>query len=152
MTIENKTSFQRMDAGRAAMMYLGGFASRHQIGFLEKVIRDNPTVCYSHFGDIDVGGFLIHRSLCRATGKDFGLYGMGIRQLTDERFRGCLKTLTDNDISRMEGLAEDEAYRDVIQYMRANRVKLEQEIVSYYLSRDLEGESFYGMERWQNKM
>lgn len=69
MTIENKTSFQRLKDGNFAMIYLGGFANRHQIEFLRKVISDNPNVGYYHFGDIDVGGFLIHKHLYRETAK-----------------------------------------------------------------------------------
>lgn len=37
MTIENKTSFQRLKDENFAMMYLGGFANRHQIEFLKKL-------------------------------------------------------------------------------------------------------------------
>ncbi|MCI9448267.1 MAG: DUF2399 domain-containing protein [Lachnospiraceae bacterium] len=135
MTVENKTSYQRLDAARttAAYLYLGGFASRSQIAFLRKVIAENPSLTYYHFGDIDVGGFLIHRHLCQATGKEFSLYCMGVGQLTDERFCHCLKELTDNDLGRMEALAGEEAYRETLAYMRSHRVKLEQEIVSYYL-------------------
>ena len=58
MTIENKTSFQRLRNGKFAMMYLGGFANRDQIEFLKKVISDNPNIKYYHFGDIDIGGFI----------------------------------------------------------------------------------------------
>ena len=41
MTIENKTSFQRMDDETFSYLYLGGFANRHQIAFLKKVIEDD---------------------------------------------------------------------------------------------------------------
>lgn len=135
MTIENKTSYQRINDSNTAMMYLGGFASRPQIDFLRRVIADNSTVHYYHFGDIDVGGFLIHRHLCRATQRNFKLYYMGVEQLADDRFRKCLKRLTDHDLNRLEGLAEEEPYKDVAAYMKEQRVKLEQEIVSYYLVR-----------------
>ena len=134
MTIENKTSFQRLKDGDSAMMYLGGFANRHQIEFLKKVISDNPNVRYYHFGDIDVGGFLIHKHLCRETAKKFELYCMGIQQLCDMRFRHCLRKLTDNDMSRTGALME-EPYYDVLKYMQEHNVKLEQEIVSYYLGK-----------------
>ena len=134
MTIENKTSFQRLKDGDLAMMYLGGFANRHQIEFLKKVISDNPNVRYYHFGDIDVGGFLIHKHLCRETAKKFELYCMGIQQLCDMRFRHCLRELKDNDMSRI-GALMDEPYYDVIKYMQEHNVKLEQEIVSYYLGK-----------------
>lgn len=133
MTIENKTSYQRLKDGNFAMMYLGGFANRHQIEFLKKVISDNPNVRYYHFGDIDVGGFLIHKHLCRETAKKFELYCMGIQQLCDKRFSHCLRELTDNDMSRLEALMEEDLYNEVLSYMKEHNVKLEQEIVSYYL-------------------
>lgn len=132
MTIENKTSFQRKKDRNTAMMYLGGFANRHQTEFLKKVISDNPDIRYAHFGDIDIGGFLIHRHLCRETGYSFSLYAMGVQQLQDENFRHCLRGLTDLDRSRMLSLMEEEPYREVLQYMLEYNVKLEQEIVSYY--------------------
>lgn len=133
MTIENKTSYQRMDESDMAMMYLGGFANRYQIAFLKKVIQDNPDIVYYHFGDIDVGGFWIHRHLCSAVSAHFLLYAMGIEQLADKRFEHCLKELTEKDISRMESLMQEEEYKEVLEYMKAHNVKLEQEIVSYYL-------------------
>lgn len=82
---------------------------------------------------IDIGGFLIHKHLCRETSKDFALYCMGVEQLEDKRFRNCLKSLTDNDISRLEALMDDVLYSDTLKYMKEHNVKLEQEIVSYYL-------------------
>lgn len=135
MTIENKTSYQRMKGCKSAMMYLGGFANRHQIDFLKKVISDNPDVKYQHFGDIDIGGFLIHKHLCRETSKNFELYCMDIQQLRDGRFSNCLRVLTDNDISRLETLVEDASYSEILKYMKEHNVKLEQEIVSYYLDK-----------------
>lgn len=136
MTVENKTSFQRMRDEDFAMMYLGGFANRHQIAFLKKVISNNQNVRYYHFGDIDIGGFMIHKHLCRETAKKFELYCMGIQQLSDMRFRHCLRELTDNDMSRMRALME-EPYYDVLKYMQEHNVKLEQEIVSYYAEKNL---------------
>ncbi|MCM1243066.1 MAG: DUF2220 domain-containing protein [Roseburia sp.] len=135
MTIENKTSYQRMKNSSAAMMYLGGFANRPQIEFLKKVISDNPDAKYQHFGDIDIGGFLIHKHLCRETSKNFELYCMGVGQLCDKRFSHCLKALTENDKGRLESLIEDALYREVLTYMKEHNVKLEQEIISYYLER-----------------
>lgn len=134
LTVENKTAYQRMESDRFSFMYLGGYASSGQIAFLRKVIRDNPEASLAHFGDIDVGGFLIHRHLCRMTGSEFELYQMGIEQLEDKRYRKCLKKLTENDRVRMKGLMEEEPYRRVLGYMAEHDVKLEQEIISYYIS------------------
>lgn len=132
MTVENKTSYQRMQPGEAAFMYLGGFAARYQIFFLMKAFQDNPGLEFWHFGDIDVGGFLIHRHLCRASGIKFRMYHMGIAQLEDDRYKPCRKKLTENDRNRMKGLMEEKTYRDVLRYMEEHDVKLEQEIISYY--------------------
>lgn len=130
MTIENKTSYQRVEKSNTATVYLGGYAARYQIMFLKKVMQDNPHVSWYHFGDIDVGGFLIHRHLCNATGKQFALYCMGIEQLRDKRFVKCHKKLTDNDRKRMQSLLFEEPYAQIVKYMLANDVKLEQEIIS----------------------
>lgn len=81
MTVENKTSYQRMRNQDTTFLHLGGFAGREQIEFLKKVIFHNPHIRYRHFGDIDVGGFLIHVHLCRETGRKFEIYKMGIEQL-----------------------------------------------------------------------
>ena len=136
MTVENKTSYQRMQPEGTALVYLGGFAVRYQVRFLEKVLQDNPELECLHFGDIDVGGFLIHRHLCRAVGARFNLYRMGIRELEDPRFKPCRKKLTENDRSRMKRLVEEEEYREVLAYMDEHDVKLEQEIISYYEERE----------------
>lgn len=136
MTIENKTSYQRMKNNGFDIIYLGGFANYQQIEFLKRVISDNPESEYLHFGDIDIGGFLIHRHLCRETSTKFALYCMGIRQLRDDRFRHCLKELTENDIIRMETLMSDATYAETLNYMKEHNVKLEQEIISYYLNRE----------------
>jgi len=135
MTIENKTSYQRMNESNAAMMYLGGFATRAQIIFLKLVVQDNPCVKYYHFGDIDVGGFLIHKHLCREVSRNFELYSMGIEQLIDERYRHCLRELTDSDRSRLSSIMDEKVYHDTLMYMQEHNIKLEQEIVSYYLGK-----------------
>lgn len=132
MTVENKTSYQRVNDSNIAAIYLGGYATRYQVLFLQKVIRDNPEITCCHFGDIDVGGFLIHRHLCNATGKKFGLHCMGIEELEDDRFKKCHKELTDNDRKRMQLLASEEPYVQIVRYMEEHNVKLEQEIISYY--------------------
>lgn len=56
-----------------------------------------------------------------------------IEQLCDIRFSHCLRELTDNDMSRIGTLMEENLYNEVLKYMKENNLKLEQEIVSYYL-------------------
>ena len=60
---------------------------------------------------------------------------MGIQQLCDVRFSHCLRELTHHDRSRLETLVGDAPYSEVLKYMKEHNVKLEQEIVSYYLGR-----------------
>ena len=72
MTIENKTSFLRMNGDRC-YIYLGGFATKPQIAFIKKLIVQNSDKKYLHFGDIDAGGFWIHKKLCEQSEHQFVL-------------------------------------------------------------------------------
>lgn len=129
MTIENKTAFYRFDNKEYSTIYLGGFANRHQIYFLEKLYHENPDHRYYHFGDIDVGGFLIHQHLCHATGIGFQLYNMGVKELGNIRYRNCLQKLSTRDLERIQGLIEHPMYQEVTTVMIKEQIKLEQEIV-----------------------
>ena len=132
MTVENKTSYERMPEDGRAYLYLGGFATDEQVSFLKLTASGNPSVRFSHFGDIDAGGFFIHRNLCDRTGISFQTYRMGIGELEEQAFANCLHPLTENDRDRLTGLVDDERYCKVVRYMLEKNVKLEQEIVSYY--------------------
>lgn len=131
MTVENKTSFERMPEDGRSYLYLGGFASEGQIAFLKMIDKSDERE-YMHFGDIDAGGLWIHRNLKLRTGIDYSMYRMGVSELKDIRFERCLLPLTDNDRVRLNSLLEIGEYGEVINYMLDNDVKLEQEIVSYY--------------------
>lgn len=131
VTVENKTAYLRCCAPDSSYFYLGGYANRYQRDFLKKAYENNRTMKYSHFGDIDAGGFFIHEHLCRMTDISFQLEYMSKEQLEDERFRACLQNLTINDRKRLKTLLKVEQYQDVVQYMLNQNVKLEQEIVSY---------------------
>lgn len=133
ITIENKTSYYRFAGENFSGIYLGGYANRHQIEFLRKVCRDNENCRLWHFGDIDVGGFLIHQHLCMAVEADFRLFHMGVEELRDERYRNSLVMLTENDIARAKKLADNPVYCKVIKEMLERQIKLEQEIVAYTL-------------------
>ncbi len=127
MTIENKTSFLRMNQDDC-YIYLGGFANKPQITFIKKLIDDNKDKEYLHFGDIDAGGFWIVKNLCKQTNKHFKLFHMS--KLDLENNKPYLKDLTESDIKRLKALKEDEEYKECISYMLDNNVKLEQEIIS----------------------
>lgn len=131
MTIENKTAFYRFENKDYSTVYLGGFANRHQICFLEKLYLENPDRRYYHFGDIDVGGFLIHQHLCSATGIGFQLYHMGVIELRNVRYRHCLQKLSAKDMERMKGLTDHQMYQEAAAEMIKEGVKLEQELLCY---------------------
>ena len=134
MTIENKTSFLRM-IGDCCYIYLGGFATRPQIAFIKKLINGNPEKEYLHFGDIDAGGFWIHKKLCEQTNINFKLFHMGKEDLKFEGFSNCLRQLTELDNNRLERMLDDVVYSGCVEYMIKNQVKLEQEIISLYIQR-----------------
>lgn len=130
VTVENLTSFLRCRSDDSVFFYLSGHANRFQIMVLKKIYQDNSGIGYYHFGDIDAGGFIIHSSLCMKTGIPFQLLYMSERELMDSRYRSCLQSLTDNDVTRLTRLMVDERYRGTVEYMLRERVKLEQEIIS----------------------
>ena len=134
MTVENKTSFLRSNDAYT-YVYLGGFATKGQVSFLKKIIQDNPMIGYYHFGDIDAGGFWIHKKLCQQTGTDFHLFAMSKDELSNKQYHNYLLPLTDNDVTRLTNLRDDVNYSDCIHYMLKHNVKLEQEIISYSISK-----------------
>lgn len=135
MTIENRTSYLRYKDDNTVTFYLGGYTNRDQRDFLRLVHIDNPDKNYWHFGDIDAGGLWIHNHLCKITGINFGLFYMSEKELADPVYKKCLHKLSENDITRLQELKDMPVYKDVVDYMLRNRVKLEQEIVSLRLMR-----------------
>lgn len=133
ITIENKTAFYRFHDDTYSVMYLGGYANRHQIDLLKKIYQQNPNIEYYHFGDIDIGGFFIHQHLCRNTGIPFQLFHMGIEDLRNPMNQLCLKPLENEDANRARSLADIEPYKDIIRVMLEENVKLEQEIICLQL-------------------
>lgn len=135
MTIENKTSFLRMNALEDCYIYLGGFATRPQISFIKLLFNDNPNKEYLHFGDIDAGGFWIHKKLCEQSSIPFKLFCMNKEILNNNRYKVFLKSLTDSDIHRLTILKNIPQYTKCINWMLDNNCKMEQEIISLFLDK-----------------
>lgn len=129
VTVENKTSYFRCQERDTAYFYLGGYANRYQREFLKTVYRDNLSIEYLHFGDIDAGGFFIHENLCNATGIPFALYHMSAEELKNPAYEKGLQLLTDNDRKRLETLQQKDLYKETVTYMLEHNVKLEQEVI-----------------------
>ena len=129
MTIENKTSFLRMNQGDC-YIYLGGFATKPQVTFIKKLIENNPDKRYLHFGDIDAGGFWIHKKMCEQTNMKFDLFCMDKKTLQNDNYKDYVKSLTENDVVRLTNLKDNSEYQECIEWILKNNFKLEQEIVS----------------------
>lgn len=132
ITIENLTTFFRWEEPGSLMIYLGGYHNRVRRALLTKVYHALPDADYYHFGDIDVGGFLIYEDLCHKTGIPFKRYKMDLDHLMQNGKYG--KVLTENDRVRIEKMLKenpDIEYADVLEYMLKTGVKLEQECLTF---------------------
>ena len=130
ITIENLTTFFRWEEEESLMIYLGGYHNSVRRILLQKVYHTFPDACYCHFGDIDVGGFLIYEDLCRKTGIPFTCCRMDLDTLTEYEAYG--KALTENDRAGIERILKenpDVQYAEVLEYMLSAGVKLEQECI-----------------------
>ena len=129
ITVENLTSFYKLNDPDSVIIYLGGFHNHTKQSLLMKVYEKYPKAQYFHFGDIDAGGFLIFNNLIEKTGIPFIPYRMSVNELKQNHNQ---KQLTEKDKKRLKGLLLDsrfDLFKDVIEYMLDNNVKLEQEIL-----------------------
>ena len=134
ITIENLTSFHRFNCSEDEVaIYLGGYHNRVKRAFLKSMYRDNPSVEYRHFGDIDAGGFYIFEHLKRKTGIPFRTLYMD--RDTFCRYKKYTKELTPNDRKRIQKLIEkrqssnETEYIEVLSTMLKMGRKLEQEAI-----------------------
>lgn len=130
ITVENLTSFKALNDKNSVVIFLSGFNSHTKQMLLKKIYNMFPNKKYFHFGDIDVGGFRIFNHLKYSTKIPFEPYRMGIGEL--KRNKMHLKPLTYNDIKNLHLLKNDSHYdlfKEEIDYMLENKVKLEQEVL-----------------------
>lgn len=125
MTIENLATFYQCERPDTLILYLGGYHNTVRRQFLKRIYETWPAKTYYHFGDIDAGGFYILEHLKRKTGIPFRPYLMNTDIL--EKYFDQTVPLTENDRKRLQTLASNEAYADVIQHMLEHNRKLEQE-------------------------
>lgn len=137
VTIENLTSFHQWkypDHGTVLCIYLGGYHNRAKRLFLKKLYESYPDAAYSHFGDIDCGGFLIWKDLCVKTGIPFQTLLMDLPTYTQYLEWG--RELTGQDRKTLIVMLEDPFFqeqRELFERMLKEGVKLEQECIrSYY--------------------
>lgn len=129
ITVENLTSYNRINYRDSAFMYLSGYHNTAKQKFLMKIAENNKEVKWYHFGDVDPDGYYILKNLIEKTGISFEPINMGIEQLN--RYSRYCKKLEENDVAKALSLKEYKFYEEVMQYMIENSCKLEQEIISW---------------------
>ena len=129
MTVENLTSFNRINKTDTFCIFLSGYHNSAKQNFLKKIYRQNAKKEYFHFGDTDPDGFYILENLRTKTGIDFKAYKMGIEEVI--KYSDFAKPLEKNDITKAKTLIENGKYREIMKYMLEANQKLEQEIVSW---------------------
>ncbi len=84
---------------------------------------------WKHFGDIDPDGFMILENLKRKTGITFEPAFMEKSYL--EKYASYTKPFQQNDITKATSLIESGLYEETIRFMLDNKLKLEQEVISW---------------------
>lgn len=128
ITVENLTSFNRVQMSNSFFIFLSGYHNHAKQQFIKKIASSNNSLNWYHFGDIDPDGFYIIEHLKRGTGIKFKPLYMDI--VTLQKYRQYTKSLTSNDIIKAKNMISKNLYTDVLSYMLDNNIKLEQEIIS----------------------
>lgn len=129
ITIENLTSFNRVNKRDSFYIYLSGYHNSAKQDFLKLIYRQNKNKSYYHFGDIDPDGFLILENLRSKTLIPFNSYKMSCSEL--KTYSLYTKMLEQNDISKANSLISRGLYLEEMKYMLNRNCKLEQEIISW---------------------
>lgn len=134
VTVENLTSYNRMNDNKSTFIYLNGYHNTAKQRFLKKIAEFNSGVSWFHFGDIDPDGYFILKNLVEKTGIAFVPLYMDVEQL--KNYRQYCKPLEKNDIVKANSLLKVHFYDEVMEFMLANNCKLEQEIISWLNERN----------------
>lgn len=127
ITIENKTTYHDFEvSGNIAKLFISGHLGNAEKLLLSSIYRDNPSVSYLHWGDIDVGGIRIFRSIQQII-PSVRPHNMDVRTL--EQYSCFTTGLTDCDRKALSGMCCDDVFSDTVCYMLENNVKLEQEAI-----------------------
>lgn len=139
ITIENKASYReycsQMD-DRTLAIYLAGFPGPMKKLFMRKLCdhakKNHPETKFLHWGDIDLGGFRIFRSLKEVV-PTLEPHLMDVETLMKHREQ-C-QPLSKGYGKQLRGLLEDEGYskfHGVIKSMLQENIRLEQEGIYQY--------------------
>ena len=134
MTVENLTSFHRLEREHIFYLFLSGYHTRTKQALLQRIARENPGLSWHHFGDLDPDGLAIAGHLIRKTGLPIQLCAMGVQEL--QRFQTYAKPLEALDRAKAEAMIKQgSSYAGILRYMLEHNCKLEQEIISWQETR-----------------
>ena len=134
MTVENLTSFHRLEREHIFYLFLSGYHTRTKQALLQRIARENPGLSWHHFGDLDPDGLAIAGHLIRKTGLPFQLCAMGVQEL--QRFQTYAKPLEAPDRAKAEAMIKQgSSYAGILRYMLEHNCKLEQEIIIWQETR-----------------
>jgi hypothetical protein len=134
VTVENLTSFHRVNNKDSSYIYLAGYHNSEKQAFLRRISRENSGKKWQHFGDIDPDGFYILENLINGTGIEFESLHMDLEML--KTYAPYCKEFEKGDRVKAENLIKKGRYMETLQYMIKNNCKLEQEVISFNLCRD----------------
>ncbi|WP_374713649.1 Wadjet anti-phage system protein JetD domain-containing protein [Symbiobacterium terraclitae] len=132
ITVENLTSFHQLVSvlpPRTVAVYLGGYPGPLRRRFLEKLSAVRP-LAFSHWGDIDLGGFRIFVHLRGHTGLPIAPLLMDVE--TYRQYRSAGMPFDERYGRRLAALLDQPAYAPfwpVIRAMLADGLRVEQEAI-----------------------
>ena len=99
MTVENLTTFHRMQSREVFYVYLSGYHNTLKQYVIKKIAAENPRLKWFHFGDLDADGFYILEHLKSGTGIDFESFRMSVMDL--ELYKAFGKSIIKRDKRKM---------------------------------------------------
>lgn len=132
VTVENLTSFHRIEDENTSFIYTGGYSGRTVKRFLQYINYNNSDKSFYHFGDLDPDGFCILDNLIDATGIDIKPLHMDMENLI--KYKPYAKPLSERDVKLARSLIRKGHNIDILKYMIEENIKLEQEIITYNLN------------------
>lgn len=132
VTVENLTSFHRIEDENTSFIYTGGYSGRTVKRFLQYINHNNSDKSFYHFGDLDPDGFCILDNLIDATGIDIKPLHMDMENLI--KYKPYAKPLSERDVKLARSLIRKGHNIDILKYMIEENIKLEQEIITYNLN------------------
>ena len=130
ITIENETNFEVMTDKNAFLIYVSGYHKTGQNVLIQSIHRDNDHIVeWLHFGDLDPWGFDILTNLKKRSGIPFKPWKMGKEEYLDGCYANIRLPLTNKDLEKIDFmLAKGSEYSDMLQLMKSQGYKFEQEI------------------------